>query len=577
MMPPSSKTWTLVAWAFLALVGGHLFAVSYDAWGDPIIDLGRDLWVPSQLLDGRVLYRDVLYNYGPVVPYLLAAVVALFGNALRVFAAFGAMVGLATLAASWAIGRRIAGLAGAFAAALLFLVLCFFANSTWGCNFVLPYAFAATAGTAFSLGSFLFLLRHLERRDRASLAWSVALLVAAVFSKQEVGLGIAAVHAVAWWSHRLGRRAIVTTLVAGVLAGGLFVAVFAARAPGEHALFAENLLKFAAEPDPFFAVVAGFVRPGEQLVRVATATGKLALIVLLGGFGGLAPGLWKRPETVKALLAVLALAACAAAIWAWADVRLMQATPLLALAAIATALIRDREDPLLLLAVYALVSGLRVLLEFHPLWYGFYLAVPAFPFLVLLASRVAARLPARRTAAATLAGLALVICWRFEAGVRRAYAAKTDVLATSKGALRDLPTGRAEAIGQFLAWAASRPGAPRPSMVVLPEGVSLNVFTGFPNPTAYYLFTPPEIPTPEVERRMIRELDATKPDFLVITSRDLAEFGRRGIGLDYALALGDWIRASYDLDRVFEAGRPPWRLLLLRRRGISLASEELLP
>ena len=66
---------------------------------------------------------------------------------------------------------------------------------------------------------------------------------------------------------------------------------------------------------------------------------------------------------------------------------------------------------------------------------------------------------------------------------------------------------------------------------------------------------------------MLRELEATRPELLLMTSRDLSEFGRRGIGLDYALELGEWIRGSYDLERVFEAaGDRPWRLLLLRRR-----------
>ena len=33
---------------------------------------------------------------------------------------------------------------------------------------------------------------------------------------------------------------------------------------------------------------------------------------------------------------------------------------------------------------------------------------------------------------------------------------------------------------------------------------------------------------------MIRELEATRPEYLVMTSRDVSEYGRRGIGLDYA-------------------------------------------
>jgi hypothetical protein len=150
-----------LAWTLLVGTGVILFASSFRGWGDPIVDLGRDLYVSSQILEGRVLYRDLLYNYGPLAPYLLAGWVAMLGDGLWVFAAFGILVGLATLCALYAIGARLGGPWLGFSAAFLFLVLSFFASSTWGCNFVLPYSFAATLGTAFSVWSFYFLLRYL--------------------------------------------------------------------------------------------------------------------------------------------------------------------------------------------------------------------------------------------------------------------------------------------------------------------------------------------------------------------------------------------------------------------------------
>ena len=48
-----------LAWACLMAIGFLLFADSYQRWGHPIIDLGRDLYLPGQLLEGRVLFRDL--------------------------------------------------------------------------------------------------------------------------------------------------------------------------------------------------------------------------------------------------------------------------------------------------------------------------------------------------------------------------------------------------------------------------------------------------------------------------------------------------------------------------------------
>ncbi len=592
--------WHLLAWTVLSATGVALFISSFEGWGDPIIDLGRDLYIPSQLLEGRVLYRDLLYNYGPVAPYLLAGVVSVFGDGLGVFAAFGIFFGLATLGASYAVGNRLGGVPIGFSAAFLFLLLSFFANSTWGCNFVLPYSFAATVGTAFSMWSFFFLQRYLdgERADvdpkgrkhnadpkgrkrstdpkgrkrstdpsNTDLAWSVALLFAAMFSKLEIGFGIAAVHALAWWSHKIPRKAILLTLGSGALLALLFVATFAARGPTEHTLFGENLAKFAGDGESaaFFEVVAGLDRPGPRLLRALISAGQLGLLMLLAGFGGLAPELAKQRRWVAAAVAAAALAAGARLLWQWAEVPIFQATPLVILAVVGVCLVRDRKDPLLLLGAFAFFTGLRVLLRFHPMWYGFYLVVPAYLFVVYgLGVRAAEKLPARRTVVLALAVLALLLTWRFESAMWRSYRDKTSVLLTEKGSMRDVPDGLPETVAEFLDYAKTRLAPHKPKMVVMPEGVSLNYFTGFANPTAYYLFTPPEIGSAEVERRMIRELEATRPELLLLTSRDLSEFGRRGIGLDYALELGEWMRGSYELERVFEVRS--WRLVLLRRR-----------
>lgn len=564
----------VLAWSVLAAVAVALFLASFERWGDAVIDLGRDLYVPSQILQGRVLYRQLLYNYGPAAPYLLAGLTAAFGDGLWVFEAFGIAVGLGVLAALYAAGNRLGGALTAFGAAFLFVTLSFFASSTWGANFVLPYSFAATLGTAFSVASFYFLVRYVYGgRAASSLGWSVALLFAAFFAKQETGVGIAAVHVLAWSSGRISRRAIALTLGLGAVLATLFVAVFAARGEAEHALFAENLMKFAEHPDPFFGVVAGLDRPGAHLAGSLVWAGKLAVLLLLAALAGLGVERARAGRRVWAAVAALALASVAGLGWQWAHVRLFQATPVAAAGVLLHFLVRDRKDPLLLLAGFALFAGVRVVLQFHPMWYGFYLVVPAYLFAVYgLGVRAARALSgdgtwARRTIVAVLAALAVLVVGRYEASMWRAWRGKTSVLVTAKGTMRGYPTGRLEAIGDFLDYAKARMAPDDPRMVVMPEGASLNYFTGFPNPTAYYVFTPPEIGSPEVERKMIRELAAAKPEYLLMTSRDLAEFGHRGIGLDYALELGDWIRGNYDLERVFESGdKKLWRLVLLRRR-----------
>jgi hypothetical protein len=110
------------------------------------------------------------------------------------------------------------------------------------------------------------------------------------------------------------------------------------------------------------------------------------------------------------------------------------------------------------------------------------------------------------------------------------------------------------------------PDAAGATAVVLPEGVSLNYFTGLRNPTAYYNFIPPEIPTLEEEQRMLAELQKAAPEYVIFIDRDTGEFGRRGFGIDYALDLSAWIRDAYQIEKTF-GSREHWAMVLLRRKG----------
>ena len=54
---------------------------------DPVVDFGRELYVPWRITQGDVLYQDIAYFNGPLVPYINAAIFAVFGvGTLSLFA-----------------------------------------------------------------------------------------------------------------------------------------------------------------------------------------------------------------------------------------------------------------------------------------------------------------------------------------------------------------------------------------------------------------------------------------------------------------------------------------------------------
>ena len=50
-------------WMVIGFVGAWLFSRSQGRWLDPILDIGRDLYIPARILLGERLYVDFQYYY----------------------------------------------------------------------------------------------------------------------------------------------------------------------------------------------------------------------------------------------------------------------------------------------------------------------------------------------------------------------------------------------------------------------------------------------------------------------------------------------------------------------------------
>ncbi|MCA1733829.1 MAG: hypothetical protein LC732_09525, partial [Acidobacteria bacterium] len=61
----------LPALAAIAALAVGVLALSWNRWLEPIIDLGRDLYIPEAMAGGARLYDDLLYFYPPLTPSIL--------------------------------------------------------------------------------------------------------------------------------------------------------------------------------------------------------------------------------------------------------------------------------------------------------------------------------------------------------------------------------------------------------------------------------------------------------------------------------------------------------------------------
>jgi hypothetical protein len=518
----------------LAAVATLAFIQSYARWLNPLIDTGRDLYIPEQLLRGARLYGDIRYQYPPLAPYLLALITRVIGHSLAAYLAIGLAQSLAAATALYLAARKAAGMVGAFGATLLFIALCFTNATTWGVTWLFPYSYAATFGMTFLLIALAALLH-----ERPALA--MAALVAASWCKIE----LAAAAALIVFGLTVARRIPLRFALAwgASMLATFGVAAFCFRDTGwlTGNLFATSLVHGEAAR-LFFARVSGTADWRNNLGEAVIGIAVIAVTAWL-----LRRRLWIPAAIVAALGAVAG------------NEPLIRAFGLLQWA-VAVASWRDRDRPLFTVALFSIAATLRIWLNVSSGWYGFTLVLPVFVLMmaVLLDERLAphAAVAEGRAAAVWLIPVAIMSV-RTLADQRARYAVKTHPIVSMRGTLYDANADRASILDDFLRHVSSG------TLVVIPEGLTLNYLSGATTPLTYHTLTPVEIDDPRIEDAILRELDAHPPDRIVILDRDVREFGYRGFGTDYGVKIAAWINAHYAPEA--QLRKPAFWMVVLKR------------
>ncbi len=506
--------------ALVAVAATVAFSQSYLRWLHPIIDTGRDLYIPEQLRLGATLYHDILYVYPPLTPYLLALITAVTGSSLVSYLGIGLTTALLTAIALAFITRRLAGDHAAAAVLLVFVSFSVCGVSGWGSNYLFPYSYAVTLGMLLFLGGAALLLH-----GRPSLA--LALLLACSWTKLEYTIFASALVLFAAVSRRISWKAFALYCGAAAASVAAVIAYFGV-APLRESLLPSTLLS-GVSATVFYAQIKGTADWQTNLLLAARGAVLIVAFVLL-------LRMKRNALTWIALGAVAVLLANDTFFRAWS---------LLQLALIPFAIRRPRE-PLALLLLLSLCGTSRIFLNLTPVWYGFVFILPV---LLLIAYVLFEWLPERgvysRQSALLWLPLIVAICVSGLATAHVTYDGGQRVV-TPRGTYYDLAPPRAQSVGALLEH-LRRSGARE--LVVMPEGLTLNYLAQVRTPLRYQTFTPAEIAGSE--RPIVEELAAKRPQYVAIVPRDLREFGSRGFGVDYGRQIVAFLRANYDVEGRF--------------------------
>jgi Dolichyl-phosphate-mannose-protein mannosyltransferase len=544
---------------------------SWRKWPDFLVDFGRELYLPWQLVSGKVLYRDITYLNGPLSPYVNATAFGLFGVSYETLIAVNLVVVAVVAMLVWLLAAETGSHLAAHIATGAFLTVFAFGQyvGIGNYNYMSPYYHEATHGILLALAAVWLMGRSLRRASHRELAAAALLIGLVLLTKVEIALAAVASAAAFVMLERRGRRmrAAAMLLLIAPLPYVAAVALFSRTMPLREAMLAcLGSLRFVLATDiarnEFYTRVMGLDDPFRHIgaLLAATVIASAAVLLMLALARTVAVSADACVRTASgAGLAVIALCA-----FLLTPDRAALVLPAAAIGAVIGSY-RARRPALVLFAVFALVCLAKMGLSPRISHYGFYLAMPAF---AVSAAMLLSIVPERFTGSAkgrqafTFAALAFVAVFAVRCLMlsRGWYSLKTAPLGPGGDAIvtyDERIDPRTPVIARSGRWIAQNL-APDDTLLTVPEGLMFNYLTRHANGTPYLTFTLPELQA-FGEQTMLRELRAAGPDYVALVHRDAAEYGVQMWGRDprYGMSIQQWIDANYT--PVARFGAEPFR------------------
>lgn len=577
--PPSSRSPRgpeLLPFLGVVAAWSAMLALTWKRWGDPLVDLGRELVVPARIAAGERLYADLRTHFGPLAWEVPALVARLPLPRVTTHLLATLALSLLGLLALFRLARRTLPAPGAALATAAVAVVPFFFHP--GGAMAFPYSFGALFVAVLGWWAIdlalddcwpaagLLLGGALATRIDATLPFVLALAAVAALDRRQPFA-------------RALRCGVPMVLVAAVAHLPALARVGAAELL--HQLI-DPLLRVPAAWRVLYASVSGFDAPAERLLQVALASVAVALVAGAAGIASVRAA--RRPVAGGPALAAALAGGTFLLVWGGTHLRGIEPRlsalspfrplPLLALATTAILALRalrrgdaraaDPDRALLWISAAAATTSLRVVLNARgtspygsfglvlPVLVGAILLLDRFPRLVdrwrpgsggAAATAARALLLGAGVAHATLLGEALRAPGRWF------------TLATPQGTLVVTPRERGEALTAALAFLRdeSRPGD---RLAAFPEAGAFNLWTGLPSPLASEQYLPDGL-SPEEELALARRLEAAPPEWVLVTNADYSGWGAGPFGSGYARPVGELLARRYRVAARFGSERDP--------------------
>ncbi len=553
--------------AFLSLIVFWVYRMysTWATWGNLSIDTGREMYVPAVLAQGKMLYRDVWFLYGPAAPYFNSYLFRIFGLRLEVLYWAGSISALACAVLLFLSGKRLYSWMAGWTAGAVLLMEAF--QPGLFC-FPLPYSFSSVYG---SVAACLFLYFAIRAANSQHWGWVLGASSAAgmaMLLKLEYGAACYAalflLIVARYFQHRSWKstfRDLAMTLP-GIVACGAAIA-WMVSIGGAEFITQENMMSW---PTTYFMKTFGKMwleRSGFALnaaaFREAAIRGAFYGVVIVETWCLL---WWKRIDPMSLYLRMglflvllsyyvfyvgfIPQALLSAIFFPQDMVLYIAAASVIALWYFWRHRGTDGALALGLLFIFSAMLAFRVLLKMTPREYAIYYNGPAVLSFLLLALAIVPR--TGRSRRFIFLGEAVICLGCFVAAVLATP--RVDLigghfvpLTTDRGKImvQERVAENYEAAIPLMKQAASR----GEYVLSIPEDTSLYFLSGVDCPTRVFAFTPGLVSPGKMTEELIQEMQHKPVRYLLWSNRTFSEYGVAGFGIDFDKPFGDYLKSHF--------------------------------
>lgn len=505
-----------------------------------LTDVGREVYYPMRILEGKVLYKDLFNIYGPFSYLWNAVLYKIFGINLFSLYLSGAVCSIGIVSGIYLIAKKFLSIPLSFALGFFTIVTGICANHLF--NFTFPYSQAMLYGTISFIYSVYFIIRFKETELSKYLYLSGVLAGLAVANKYEFVIYAGFLFIVSLFTKN---RVYILNFIISVLAIPLisFAILFLQGLRVDDLIMAaqeirkmtgtQTLKYFYASQGVFFTPKA-FAVWGINLLKTGIP---FALILWSCNYA----------DKNRILYFILTVGFAVTAYSLSSPAVFVFLIPLLVLSAVFGYRKLKTNVPLLLLVISAITVSVKSFWGLIPLNYGnYYIAIVLTAFLAIFFTFIDEKY--QKNAAIFL----IAISFSFLNLYIYERTLTTGKIASPQGKIYTYPEDAA-AVSEVLSFLNNDYGDAK--AVIYPEGLMINFLSqNSLKADDYYNSMIPLYVESMGEEKFINNLKKTKPEFVIFTNQSTADYYFKNICTDYAQQFCMTVVKNYEHVKQIDGG-----------------------